>query len=339
MNKNILIAVSGLTPQIISETLYSLAVKKKIHIDEIVVITTSRGRDVILGMDTEYNEKRKYPALKKELFRLCKKYNIKMPNFSEKNIFVANEQSVELYDIRNDKHNILFPNKVCEIIKEKTKDKNTILHCTISGGRKTMSVDLAFALSLFGRMDDKLYHVLVDESLEFSKFFPETPAEEKKIEIAEIPYVKLRTLLGDLTSNKIFTKMSYIDLVKYTQQQLKIKSSDILYVYSRLKKISFGSNEPMKLEPKKFDLYYYLINIKREGKTSESIYKLAEKFYGKSTKTDIILQYRNKINKIISAAVNDIEIEHIFMISGPNELREKYMYGIIADLDKFKIID
>lgn len=337
--KNILIAVSGLTPQIISETFFCLAVKKKIQIDEILVITTARGRDIILGNDKEYNKKRKYPPLEKELNRMCKMYNLKRPVFPFTNIKVAEEQSVELYDIRDDRHNILFPNKVCEIVKEKTNSKETVLHCSISGGRKTMSVDLAFALSLFGRIDDKLYHVLIDESLEFSKFFPESKSEARKLEIAEIPYVRLRPLLGDITQNKIFSKMSYIDIVKYTQQQLKIKSSDVLYVDTRGRKIRFGDKEFVKLEPKKFELYFYLINIKREGRDTERIEVLAEKMYKTSKMMDVILQYNNKINKVIRQAVNDPEIESLFVISGPKEFGEKGMYGIIAGLDKFRIID
>jgi CRISPR-associated protein (TIGR02584 family) len=346
MVKNILVAVSGLTPQIISETFYCLAVKNKIIIDEIIVITTSRGRDVILGRDKEYNKKRKYPPLEKELARMCKMYELKIPSFKpKKNIICADEQSVELHDIRNDKDNILFPNKVCEVIKQKTGDKETVLHCTISGGRKTMSVDLAFALSLFGRMQDKLYHVLVDESLEFSKFFPETKSEAKKLEIAEIPYVRLRPLLGDVTQNKVFTKMSYSDIVKYTQQQLKIKSSEKLVINKTRSEILFGTNEPVHIEPKKLELYLHLYNLKLEGKDSENIITLTEKLFGVSQKAeeleakkDNVLSYINKINKIIIKAVNDIEVEYIFFINGPGEFG-KYHYGILADRDKFVIID
>lgn len=345
MNRNILIAVSGLTPQIISETFYCLAVKNKIKIDEIIVITTSRGRDVILGKDKELNKKRKYPPLEKELVRMCKLNNLKMPAFKMKNIIVADEQSVELHDIRSDNDNILFPNKVCEVIKQKTADKETTLHCSISGGRKTMSVDLAFALSLFGRMQDKLYHVLVDESLEFSKFFPETKAEAKKLEIAEIPYVRLRPLLGDLTQNKVFTKMSYTDIVEYTQLQLKIKSSDTLIINTSREEILFGANEPVKIEPKKLEIYLHLYNLKLEGKKSEDITSVAIKFFGNTDNAvimeankDNILSYINKINKIIVKAISDIEVEYIFLINGPKEFG-KSQYGILADRDKFIIID
>lgn len=338
MIKNILIAVSGLTPQIISETFYCLAVKNKIQINEIIIITTSKGRDIILGKDKEYNKKRKYPPLEKELERMCKMYKLKIPEFKPKNIIVADEQSVALHDIRSDNDNILFPNKVCEVIKEKTNNKETVLHCSISGGRKTMSVDLAFALSLFGRMQDKLYHVLVDESLEFSKFFPETKADAKKLEIAEIPYVRLRPLLGDMTKNRLFTKMSYTDVVNYTQQQLKIKSSDKLYINTIKNEIWFGSNEPENLQPSKMNFYIHFYNLKLEGRNTEHINTLAEKFYGHAKNAGNIYININLINAKIKKAVNDIEVEQLYLISGPEEFG-KYHYGILADRDKFVIID
>jgi hypothetical protein len=43
---------------------------------------------------------------------------------------------------------------------------NARLLCSIAGGRKTMSFYLGAALSLFGRPQDKLYHVLVTPEFE-----------------------------------------------------------------------------------------------------------------------------------------------------------------------------
>src|SRR5690606_26961156 len=150
MTKNILICVTGLTPQIITETFYCLTVQKKIKIDEIYILTTTRGSEVILGKDR--GKQTPKVIFKDELMQLCKKYKIKVPKFenSSKHIITAKEESLGLSDIRNDKHNKLFPNKVCEFIKEISSGDNTI-YCSISGGRKTMSVHLAFAMVLFGR--------------------------------------------------------------------------------------------------------------------------------------------------------------------------------------------
>ncbi|RMG40951.1 MAG: hypothetical protein D6732_02930, partial [Methanobacteriota archaeon] len=45
--RNIFLAVSGLTPQIITETFYILTVIQKINIQEIVIITTSKGKEKV----------------------------------------------------------------------------------------------------------------------------------------------------------------------------------------------------------------------------------------------------------------------------------------------------
>jgi len=339
MQKNILIAVSGLTPQIITETLYCLAVKKKIQIDELYIITTSKGRDIIFGTDEEFNIKRKYPPLKREIKRLCDTYKIKFPKFdnNDNHIITAKEQSTDLYDIRNDKHNKLFPNKVCEFIKDKTRIKETILHCSISGGRKTMSVDLAFALSLFGKQEDKLYHVLIDEKLEFSKFFPENKKEDALLEIAEIPYVKLRPLIAEQTENKAFKSMSYTDIVNYMQRQLKIKSSDKLYISKKRNEIWFGENERVKMLPKELMMYTYFIERKNSGFPSLHINDIAKEFYNDSKEVDNVYTKISKINNHIRKAINDIDTESIFMIMGPAEFGTS-QYGIIADTEKFELL-
>ncbi len=90
-NKNILVCVSGLTPQIVTETLFCLAVKEKIIIDEIYVLTTQRGRNVIYGLDKHPSTPK--TALKTEIKNLCAKYKIKVPLFNnnDSHVLVARE--------------------------------------------------------------------------------------------------------------------------------------------------------------------------------------------------------------------------------------------------------
>jgi len=255
--KNLLICVSGLTPQIITETLFCLAVKKKIRIDELYIVTTKRGRDVILGVD----EKIKLPQLKKELQRMCKAYRIKLPDFeyNDTHIVVGKDQSIELHDIRNDKHNKLFPNIICEFINQKTKNSSDIIYCSISGGRKSMSVDMAFALSLFGRENDKLLHVLTHEDNEFKGFFPENKKQEKDLELAELPFVRLRSVINNEISSRVLNKMKFDEIVKLAQTELRKKSSDKLFVSIRRREIWYGDNEKVAIEPKQIAIYRYFL--------------------------------------------------------------------------------
>lgn len=253
--KNILICVSGLTPQIITESLYCLSVKQKILIDEIYVLTTSRGREVVLGID-KHPSTPKSP-LKREIESLCEKYKLVKPAFenNDTHIIVAKEESIELSDVRSDKQNQLFPNKVAELIKNKTNEFETTLYCVISGGRKSMSVHLAFALSVFGRENDKLLHVLTSEENEFKGFYPINKKEHKELEISEIPYVRLRSLLMSGNPNPQILNKKFVDIVKYTQNQLhKIYDKRQLFIDIGKRSFTFDSNT-INLEPLEMAIY------------------------------------------------------------------------------------
>ena len=338
--KNILVAVSGLSPQVVTETLYCLEVKKKIRIDEIYVITTTRGKDVITGKDEEYNIKRKYPTLISQIEKVCKKYDINLPKFenTSKYIITADEQTIEMYDIRNDIHNKLFPNKVCEVLKNLSSSNENILHCSLSGGRKTMCVDMALAISIFGGNNDKLYHVLTDDKLENSKFYPENAQESKMLEIAEIPFIRLRSLLAKSTNNKLFNNMSYLDIVKHLQNELKILSTDKLTLNIKRGEIVYGENEIVKIAPIQSNLYTYIIN-NSDSDSGICISKLEEYLYGKFEKDNKIRTVISKTNNALLKAVSDenyalFEIDNL----GKDEISGLGIYGVKAPRNKIQII-
>jgi CRISPR-associated protein (TIGR02584 family) len=268
LKKNILICVTGLTPQIVTESFYCLTIQQKIPIHEIFILTTTRGKDVILGIDKAPNTP-KVPLLK-ELEQLCKKYKVKLPKFenSSSHIITAREESLELSDIRNDEHNRLFPNKVSEFIKNISSVGNT-LFCSISGGRKTMSVHLAFALVLFGREQDKLLHVLTSQENEFKGFYPNNKKEDKALTIAEIPFIRLRSFLHSKVDSSLL-ELNYADIVEVTQQKLKQISSKKLMLNIRKNEISLGRKKVM-FEPLEFAIYYYFIEAKKGGNEKVSI--------------------------------------------------------------------
>lgn len=214
-SRNILVSLVGLTPQVVTETLYSLMVQRHILVGEIFLITTVEGKEIILGS----HPKIKLPSLKSELERMIELYKLQPIEFDpDKNIIVAKEESVELSDIRTDRDNVLFPNLIAEFIRGKTADQSSVLHCSIAGGRKTMSVAMGFALSLFGRKDDRLYHVLASGEFEASrKFFPETEVEKAQVSLTDVPYVRLREKLPLLNTHP---KASFFDLVNFAQEEI-----------------------------------------------------------------------------------------------------------------------
>ena len=74
--------------------------------------------------------------------------------------------AIPLDDIRTAADSAAVADQILAVIRRLTDDPTTRLHCSLAGGRKTQSALLGFALQLYGRPQDSLLHVLVDEAFE-----------------------------------------------------------------------------------------------------------------------------------------------------------------------------
>ncbi len=200
--KRILVCVTGLSPQVVTETVYALAIQRESQWvpDEIWVITTAEGK--------KRAEQDLLSRGKNWFGRLLEDYDLPPIRFDEEHILtVDDEQGVPLEDIRTPRDNELVADFITETLCALTEDDNTELHVSIAGGRKTMGYYLGYALSLFGRVQDRLSHVLISEPFESSwDFFYPTPYENvietrnqeladtrtAEVTLAEIPFVRLR---------------------------------------------------------------------------------------------------------------------------------------------------
>lgn len=177
--KNILLAVTGLSPQVITETLFAL--HQSAHkVDAIHIITTRDGKDLIYsqllgGKGGMY-------------FRYLKEYGIERSeiDFSHWNVHViADKHGVELPDISNEEENELLLTKCLELSFRFTSDPENSVMFSIAGGRKTMSSCLTLAAQMYGRTQDRLYHVLVSPEFEGSRDFYYPPKKSEKIELKD----------------------------------------------------------------------------------------------------------------------------------------------------------
>ncbi|GAM73642.1 CRISPR-associated protein NE0113 [Vibrio ishigakensis] len=109
-------------------------------------------------------------------------------------------------------------------IAELTSQDDIAIHASIAGGRKTMAFYMGYAMSLYGREQDVLSHVFVNDTFEFVTdfYFPtiEDHWIEKKgelinaklaqVTLAEIPFVRMRkqfeSNLLDQIEEKTFSK-------------------------------------------------------------------------------------------------------------------------------------
>ncbi len=257
--QRLLVAVTGMTPQVVTETLYALSVQRFIPIDQIFIITTLEGKNKIEEV-----------KLHEKIQELCTHYKVIMPSFNyNENVYVAREESVELSDIRNDKENELFPNLIVEVIRTLADEPNNQLFCSVAGGRKTMSVAMAYALSLFGRKDDELLHVLVSKELEHSgKFYPQSKKEDTQLVMATIPYIRLREKLPLLRQ---YPKANFIELVKYAQHDIdELKVEHPLVFDSKTFTVGIGDNV-IKLKPFDFAVYLYVAKCRKPMKAGKHL--------------------------------------------------------------------
>ena len=216
--RRILLAVSGLSPQIVTETLYALVTDLQAPFvpTEIHLITTQEGANraklALLSTDLGWFHK------------LCTDYRLPYIAFTHDHIHVMQDDSGALMqDIRSPQDNRACADFITAQVRTLSADPNAAMHVSIAGGRKTMGFYLGYALSLYGRSQDRLSHVLVSEPFENSfDFFYPTPyshvlqTRDNKladtataiITLAEIPFVSLRHGLpvGLLTGQASFSE-------------------------------------------------------------------------------------------------------------------------------------
>ena len=373
--KQILLALCGLTPQIITETLYGLMIRQKISIEEIWLVTTLSGKELILRELLDEDTGR--------FWGFCQDFGISPGKirFGDQQIIVASE----ITDILSPNDSDVMGEKMLQIVRDLTADENTVLHCSIAGGRKTMSVLMAMIIQFFGRSEDKLYHVLVSPpEFENNRHFyypPPQPVqipgingqmistEIARIELVEVPYLRLREKVADSLKKENITSNELVNLA----QNVIAQTPDILPLEINIKnkRIKIGENKvtfsPIEMA---FYLYYAERSLQRSDQVPvrqydayfESTYgsyldeqtmaRVIEKYcrlvtpkmYGRYLSTlkngtievNRFCQYLSRIKRKIRKALGDDGLADYYVISAVGKYRK--CYGIKVDKAKIKII-
>lgn len=200
--RRVLLAATGLSPQVVTETVYALAVQAQCAFvpTEIHLVTTKQGKEHarlnLLSGDPGWFQ------------RLRADYALPEIAFDAGRIHVlTGPDGAPLADIRTPEENEHAADTITRLVAEFTADTSAALHVSLAGGRKTMGYYLGYALSLFGRPQDRLSHVLVSAPFEsHPRFFYPTPGEcvihtlesrpldcrDAVVTLAQIPFVRLR---------------------------------------------------------------------------------------------------------------------------------------------------
>jgi len=231
--------------------------KIPVHID---ILTTAEGA-----------ERAKLTLLKDNwLARFYRDYQLTTPKFDSANIRILTDQQGEpLMDIRSRADNQAMADGITETIRQMTADPNLALHVSIAGGRKTMGFYAGYALSLYGRSQDRLSHVLVSADYEsHPQFYYPTPeshiiygndpsrkpldTQKAEVVLADIAFVRLR---HGLDKHLLEGRSSFSDSVKQAQQALGPAQLEINLQQRQIT----AQGTSIKLSPAEMAFYHWLI--------------------------------------------------------------------------------
>ena len=279
MAKNVLLLVTGMSPAIVTETVYGLAVnpmdgREKWIPDEVHIISTEHGlvqvRERLLD--------------KKNFQKLIDDYQLPNIKFDESQLYpIVDQNGQPQNDLRTPEDNERAANLICEKVRYFTSDKDehgnekpehekvASLHVSIAGGRKTMGFYIGYALSLYGRPQDHMSHVLVEAPFDETKvpdFYYPTPyphnlpdfyntfwnVQQAKIWLSYIPFVRLRASLPESSLLKNATFSEVVNTINLANQPISVQ----LNMTART--VTIGQ-KTVRLAPREFAFYCWFAEL------------------------------------------------------------------------------
>lgn len=283
-----LVSVLGMSPAVVTETIWGLYREKpKLLPDEVKVYTTRKAWENMqrLLLTAQPGGGSIWEEMEQKVGKTIK---------LKKHIFEDNKGG-ELSDIVTSEDQDLVADQLLRGIREykNPEQDNWRLVASIAGGRKSMSALMYGAMSLGAGADDLLTHVLADDrASSCSEFF--FPAQEKQelqdrgghsfraqdvlIDLASIPFVPLATLVKN---SDFKTGGSYSALVARARETVaKIGQEDTTIRVSKSKCSVYINGEELQLEIRPYVLMGILVKHKMlENKENKNLALTAEKAY------------------------------------------------------------
>ncbi|MCA1964954.1 MAG: TIGR02584 family CRISPR-associated protein [Prosthecobacter sp.] len=279
-----LLAVTGLSPAIVTETLWALAhEKKRILPERVVFITTLIGAEKIQQQLftplPAFSGKTAWEALRAALKAKDHELIAEQP---PRIIGQANRQTGTfdgLADIVTPEHNDHAAAFILEQVRQIVTNPDTRLIASIAGGRKTMGALLHAAVTLIGRETDRLTHVLVDAPYDTLPgfYFPGQPGPALKdregkahppakasVHLADVPFVPLRNRFEDIQQ----FPGSFDGLRRKFSRELKEDAArPHLIEISYRKKTLWVDDRPVKSSIRSLAVLHFLLERQKAGQT------------------------------------------------------------------------
>jgi len=287
----ILIAVTGMSPAVLTETVWALANEPEpILPSRIIALTTSAGRQVLerrlFGPCPHFGGLTPWDALRDALRRLGLPVDgrLRFGTTSDDirvitTVDLLTGRSRELSDIRSPADNDAAADFLLEQVRGVVENPDTRLVASVAGGRKTMGALLYACLTLAGREIDRLTHVLVDEPFDAIQdfYFPGQPGARvqdrqgqphdpslARIELADVPFVPLRNLFLRELGRPVGT---FSRLVERCREEVgRVVGEEIRLVVNRSRTELEVNGTPVRLAPRE---HLVLLFLASRAKASE----------------------------------------------------------------------
>lgn len=278
VQRTILVAGVGLSPAVLTNTAWALAHEPKPVIpDEVVAITTLAGRrctEELLLASNAWGR----------LSRILEKEGLdvrgKLAFGASDSIRVIGDGKTDFDDIATPEQNDAAADFILKVLRQYTEDPGTRVIASVAGGRKSMSALMISCMSLLGRVQDRVCHVLADDTFLYENktfLFPANAQEAKKagIQLSDIPFVRVRGWYEKEFKN---VPPSYMQLVNKVQG---IAPKPANYPKAKIDatkgSLKIGSGF-VPLSPSEFALVYLMLNRIKADTLPRSWYDLEPGF-------------------------------------------------------------
>lgn len=361
LNTTLIVGV-GLSPAVLTNTVWALAHETPPVIpDEVVAITTKAGRDCI---QQHLIGSKVWSKLHHLLGEEGLNVTGKLAFGASDTIRVIGDGKTDYNDIASPEQNDTAADFILKVIRQYTENPGTQVIVSIAGGRKSMSALLMSCISLLGREQDRVCHVLVNEPYEQRMnppfLFPEKgiihgyqgktyPSLDARPQLSDIPFVRVR---GWYESEFKSVPPSYMQLVKKVQgiapkatnyPDIKLDASKgLLKIGKRL----------VRLSASEFALTYLMLARLKEERLPASWYDLEEdmkNLLGSTVPTNVAWFHTFK-----DSVQNDVEDYRKWASSARSKIKKAFVdrdlggfllpsirkkIGEVYPANKIKIID
>lgn len=161
-----LITMVGMSPAVVTETVYQLDTENNTP-DEVIAITTQEGAEEIKKQLLQKNDGESvWDRLNAQLHHPVK--------FGPANIrIIPDDEAGFSTDINNTNSNNIMADYLLNQLTGYTEKEDSRISFSIAGGRKSMSAMGALVMTLVGRLEDKMYHILVNHPFDFPNLKPQ----------------------------------------------------------------------------------------------------------------------------------------------------------------------